>query len=217
MIDDLERELGRLSDEGKNTVLSALDSGRFLILWTMLDRLVEQRPFTRHAAKPAQTELPKNVAKALRRLDRRLEEAAALPPGPDRDTALHEARKADKLVRYMTDIAAPVIGKPAKRLRRQAKKLQDLLGDYQDAVIARSLLHRLSEAAHASGHPDFVYDLLDALERAHEERVLRKLPSRVERLHDDRALSWLPARHHAQSSEAGQDAGELAGSVSRAG
>jgi CHAD domain-containing protein len=217
MIDNLELELGRLSDEGKNTVLSALASGRYLMLSAMLDQLVEQPPLSSRAAKPAQTELPKNVTKALRRLDRRLEEAAALPPGPDRDAALHEARKADKLVRYMTDIVAPVIGKPAKRLRRQAKKLQDLLGDYQDAVIARSLLHRLSEAAHARGHPDFVYDLLDALERAHEERVLRKLPSRVERLHDDRALSWLPQRHHAQGPDARQEVDELAENISRAG
>lgn len=191
LINDLERELARLADDGKHTVLAALDDDRYAALHDMLDRLLEAPPLTHRAARPASTELPRNVGKALRRLDRRLEAAAALPPGTERDAALHEARKADKLVRYLTEIVAPVAGEPAARLRRQAKKLQDLLGDYQDAVIARSLLHRLSEAAHANGQADFLYDLLDALERAREARVLHKLPRRVERLHDVRALSWL--------------------------
>jgi len=89
------------------------------------------------------------VAKALRKLDRRLATAAALPAGPQRDQALHEARKADKQLRYVTEIAAPSIGKPARRLAKQAKKLQDRLGEYQDALIARPVLHQLGAAAAA--------------------------------------------------------------------
>jgi CHAD domain-containing protein len=191
VIDDLERELGRLADGGKHTVQAALDNDRYRALLDALDRLLEQPPLTHRATSPAATELPKNIAKALRKLDRRLEAAAALAPGTERDTALHQARKADKLVRYITETVAPVAGEPAGRLRRQTKKLQDLLGDYQDAVIARSLLHRLSEAAQANGQANVVYELLDALEQAREARVLNKLPRRVQRLHNDRTLSWL--------------------------
>ena len=136
------------------------------------------RPHER-AARPRAEELPKSVAKALRKLDRRLAAAQALPAGPERDEALHEARKADKLLRYVTEIATPVIGKPARWLGRQAKKLQDLLGDYQDAVVARPLLHKLGATAVANGQPVGTYLLVDALEQIRTERVLAVLPNRL--------------------------------------
>jgi CHAD domain-containing protein len=188
----LHRELGRLAEQGKHTSLAALDSDRYTALQHRLDRLLAHPPFTERAARPAPTELPHSVAKAVRKLDRRLAAAAALPPGPERDEALHEARKADKQLRCMADIVAPVIGEPARRLRRQAKKLQDLLGDYQDAVIIRPVLHRLGAAARANGRPWATYHLLDALEHARTERILGELPKRLARLHDQRTIAWLP-------------------------
>jgi CHAD domain-containing protein len=103
---------------------------------------------------------------------------------------LHEARKADKQLRYVTEVAAPVLGKPARRLGRQAKKLQDLLGDYQDAVVTRPLLRELGSAAAAHGHPISTYYLVDALERVRTDRVLEKLPRRLSKLYA--AAAWLP-------------------------
>jgi CHAD domain-containing protein len=199
---ELENELGHLADQGKHTIQAALASDRYLTLQRMLDQLLTDPPLTHRAERPAPTELPKNLAKAVRRLDRRLADADAIAPGPARDEALHEARKADKQVRYMTEILTPINGKPAKRLRRQAKKLQDLLGDYQDAVVARPLLRKLSATAHANGQTAFTYHLLDALEHARTERVLRELPHRLARLHDDRTLSWLLQSRHTQSDRA---------------
>src|SRR5882757_3496740 len=199
---ELDHELGRLTQQGKHTAQAALASDRYLALQRLLDQLLADPPFARRADRPAPTELPKNLAKAVRRLDRRLAEAEAIEPGPARDEALHEARKADKQVRYMTDILTPVNGAPARRLGRQAKKLQDLLGDYQDAVVTRPLLQTLTEGAHANGHTPFTYQLLDALEQARTERVLRELPHRLARLHDDRTLSWLPQSRHTQADRA---------------
>jgi CHAD domain-containing protein len=193
---ELEHELGQLAQQGKHIIEAALASDRYRTLQRLLDQLLADPPFTHRTGRPAHTELPKNLAKAVRRLDRRLAEAEAIAPGPARDEALHEARKADKQVRYMTEILTPINGKPALRLRRQAKKLQDLLGDYQDAVVTRPLLQKLSTAAHAKGQTAFTYELLDALELARTERVLRELPHRLARLHDDRTVSWLlPSRH----------------------
>jgi CHAD domain-containing protein len=188
---DLERSLGRLAREGELTILAALDSDRYLALQDMLDELLTAPPWTRRADRPASVELPKSVAKAFRALDRRLHAAEVLPPGPSRDAALHEARKADKRVRYMTEVVSDVVGRPARRLRRQAKKLQNLLGDYQDAVVARPVLQQLSAAAHAYGHNGFTYGLLYAVEHNRAERVLNALPGRLERLRDDRTVAWL--------------------------
>jgi CHAD domain-containing protein len=188
---DLERGLGERAEVGEQTIHAALDSERYLDLQDMLDELVERPPLTHRAAKPALVELPKSVAKAFKKLERRLDEAVGLQPGPELDNALHEARKADKRVRYMSEIVAPLVGRPAKRLRRQAKKLQDLLGDYQDAVMARPVLRQLGCEAHAHGHNAFTYDLLDVLESARMERVLRELPNRLEHLRDEKTVAWL--------------------------
>jgi CHAD domain-containing protein len=188
---DLERSLGQLAEQGEQTIMAALNSDRYLALQHALDHLLEHPPLTRKAERPAETELPKAVAKAFRKLDRQLDAFTALPAGPDRDNALHEARKIGKRVRYMTEVATPVIGPPARRLRKQTKKLQDLLGDYQDAVVARPVLRQLAAAAHDEGHNAFTYGVLYALEHARMEHVLRELPTRLDRLHDDRTIAWL--------------------------
>ena len=196
----LERSLGELADEGERTIQAALNSERYLALRNMLDQLLNQPPLTHRADRPAVRELPKSVAKAFRKLDRQLHAAAVLSPGPDRDYALHEARKIGKRVRYMTEVLAPVVGPPARRLRRQTRKLQDLLGDYQDAVVARPVLRRLAAAAHEDGHNAFTYGVLHAIEHARMERVLNELPHRLERLRDDRTLAWL---HHDLTERSG--------------
>ncbi len=96
---------------------------------------------------------------------------------------MHEARKADKQLRYVIEVAAPILGDKARQLGKQARKLQDLLGEYQDAVVTRPLLNELGAAAAAHGHPVSTYYLVDALERVRADRVLEKLPLRLSRLY----------------------------------
>jgi CHAD domain-containing protein len=190
VVDDARIELDQLVVHSSQTTRAALDSDRHTALRQALDWPPADPPFTERAARPAAEELPKSIAKALRTLDRHLVAAQALPAGTERDHALHEARKADKQLRYVIEVAAPVVGKPARRLGRQAKKLQDLLGDYQDAVVTRPLLQELGSAASANGHPTSTYYLVDALERVRTDHVLEKLPRRLSRLYDEAA--WLP-------------------------
>ena len=103
---------------------------------------------------------------------------------------MHDARNPDKRLRYVMRVAAPVLGDQARRLGRQARKLQDLLGEYPGAVATRPLLHDLGAAAAANGHPISTYYLVDALEQVRTDRVLEKLPHRLSRLYD--AAAWLP-------------------------
>ena len=190
VVDDARTELDQLVAHGSHTTLATLDSDRYAALRQALDQLLAEPPFTERATRPAGEELPKNIAKALRTLDRKLVAAQALPPGPERDQALHDARNADKRLRYVIKVAAPVLGDQARRLGRQARKLQDLLGEYQGAVVTRPLLHDLGAAAAANGHPISTYYLVDALEQVRTDRVLEKLPHRLSRLYD--AAAWLP-------------------------
>jgi CHAD domain-containing protein len=192
VVADLREAVRRLDREGAETITVALDSPRYEALLQALDQLTDDPPRTRRADEPAHIELPMSLAKAVRALDRRLVEADGLAPGRARNEALHEARKADKRVRYMCELVIPVAGEPARRLHRQAEKLQKLLGDHQDSVVARATLRLLAAEAHAKGHSTFTYGLLYALEHQRAEQVTRELPDRLAQLRDPRTISWLP-------------------------
>jgi hypothetical protein len=75
--------------------------------------------------------------------------------------ALHDMRIATKRLRYVLELTAPLFGEPAERGAKQAKKLQDLLGEIHDCdvTIPRVERHiarlRLEDAAtlrEAAGH-----------------------------------------------------------------
>jgi CHAD domain-containing protein len=89
------------------------------------------------------------------------------------DPALHEARKSYKRARY----AVELLGTPQSvRLARRLTGLQDLLGHYQDTVVARALLRELGVRAQAQGENAFGYGLLHARQAAAADRDLDELP-----------------------------------------
>ena len=115
------------------------------------------------------------VAKAVRRANRSLRNADALAAGPERDEHLHEMRKAAKRLRYAAEAIRPVRGRPAKRLVRQVKAVQELLGEHQDSVVARGLLRELGASAPAGGGNGFAFGWLMRDEQARAERVEAQL------------------------------------------
>ena len=56
----------------------------------------------------------------------------------------HELRKKGKRLRYALEFLSDVYGEPAKDLIKSLKKLQDVLGDHQDAEVATSYLRELA-------------------------------------------------------------------------
>jgi CHAD domain-containing protein len=86
--------------------------------------------------------------------------AGHTPPGPPRELAYHEARKAAKRARYAGEAVSPALGRGARRFTRQMKKIQSVLGDHQDAVVARGVDRELGIGAHLAGENAFSYGLL---------------------------------------------------------
>jgi CHAD domain-containing protein len=111
------------------------------------------------------------------------------PAGEDRDRALHEARKAAERLRYPVEAAEPAVGKPATRLRKRLKPMQRVLGDHQDAVVARPVLRELGAQVHQEGDNGFTFGLLHAIES--DRAAERRLPDRWSRLQEARATGWL--------------------------
>jgi len=146
--------------QAREAVLEALDSGRY---GSLRDRIAEliAGPLPRpRAGRQAGDVLPREVRRSYRATARRMERARQAPPGPARDTALHQARKAAKRARYAGELAQPAVGQKAKRFTRQVKAVQTLLGDHHDAVIARQQERGLAVEAHLSGENAFTYGLL---------------------------------------------------------
>ncbi|MFE2738253.1 CHAD domain-containing protein [Streptomyces sp. NPDC059349] len=152
--------------ESHQRSLGALGSRRYLALLDSLAALGQQPPLRAKAGKAADKVMAKAVLKEFDRLAQRMAPALDLPPGPERDVALHQARKAAKKVRYAAEAARPTLGKPAKRLGKRVKAGQKVLGDHQDSVVARGTIRELAVAAQTSSEAGFTWGVLYGGEQA---------------------------------------------------
>jgi len=109
--------------------LSALDSPRYRELLSRLDEAVRQpRVVT------ANLSLPQIAARQFKSLRKAVK---ALPAEPS-DEELHAVRIKVKRARYAAELAEEEVGRSASRFVDKAKKVQDILGEHQDAVVAES-------------------------------------------------------------------------------
>jgi len=191
------QELDAQAAAGFDAALEALGGQRYTRLLADLERFLAEAPLSHKAASAAGTRIGKLVAKDRRRLRRAVD---ALPPPADdggaaRDAGLHEVRKAAKRLRYSAELAAGLpkgsggggaagqtSGKKrrrrAKRTATSARRIQRLLGQHQDSVVARARLVELAGRALPSGENGFSYGRLHAREEslaAASERDFLKL------------------------------------------
>ncbi|MFJ4519755.1 CHAD domain-containing protein [Streptomyces sp. NPDC088810] len=159
-----------------------LDSRRYLTLLDTLDALLADPPLRKAAGKKPAKPLGKAVRKDEKKLTAVLEHALALPPGQDRDLALHEARKKAKRTRYAAEAGTQALGAPAQGLTGAVKSLTTLLGDHQDSVMARRTLLELAAVAHAAGESTFTYGVLYAREEARAAALEAELPGRWKKI-----------------------------------
>lgn len=141
-------------------LIAVLDGKRYLELLEGLDALVTEPPLLKAAAGRPDKVIGAAVRNDFAKLSGLIEQALVLPPGGDRDLALHEARKRAKRTRYSAESAVPALGDPAAGLARSMKGLQTLLGDHQDSVMTREALRELARQAQAAGESSFTYGLL---------------------------------------------------------
>jgi CHAD domain-containing protein len=156
----VQRHFAPVRAAAREKALDALDSARYFTLLDDLDRLVTEPDRTGKAQQPAKDVLPAAVRRPYKQARRRMRKAWAASAHQSRDTGLHRARKSARRARYAGEVAAPALGKEAGRFANQMKKVQSLLGEHQDAVVARQLDRELGIAAHLAGENAFTYGLL---------------------------------------------------------
>jgi CHAD domain-containing protein len=116
-------------------LLAVLDSQRYLVLLDTIEQASGSLPVIR-----CDLGVEQMAAKQFRKLRRRVR---ALGPDPS-PRALHTTRIRLKRARYAAELAAATTGKPAKRVIKRAKKLQDILGQHQDAIVAQREIRKLA-------------------------------------------------------------------------
>jgi CHAD domain-containing protein len=158
----------------RETVLAALDSDRYFALLDALDELLDHPPLAASAARPASHTLPDEARRAYRRTARRMKRARHTQPGPAADIAYHEARKAAKRARYAGEAVSPAFGKPARQFTKQMKQVQTVLGDHQDAIVARGVDRELGVSADLAGENAFSYGLLYERETQRAGRLKKR-------------------------------------------
>jgi CHAD domain-containing protein len=161
-------ELDRLYREAHDRVLAELDGERYHRLVADLDALVANPPSTPRAGDRAGAVLPRLVGRSYTAVRRLVEQARALPAGPEREELLHDARKAAKAARYAGESVSGVFGSDATAFAGAMEEVQEALGEHQDSVLTRERLHALGTSA-TSAETAFLLGRLHALEEARAE------------------------------------------------
>jgi CHAD domain-containing protein len=175
----------------QQAAVAALDSPRYAAILDELQALMTAPPRGKAATAPAAQALPSAVRQAYRRTRRGMRRARQLPPGPERDARLHEARKAAKRTRYAAEVARPVAGKRAGRFAARMKAVQSLLGDHHDAITAQAAVREIGVTAHLAGENAFTFGVLH--QRAAQQAVAaqRQAAKAWKRAARGKARRWL--------------------------
>jgi CHAD domain-containing protein len=168
--DHIDQQLTRELGEHRTALLEAMAGDRYAELLTEATRWRDDPPFTAAAGRPAAT-LNEAIDRVERTLGKRLRRAAR-PLGTDEQ--MHGARKAGKRVRYAAEAAAARGNARAISLAKDTAKLQELLGEFQDSVVAAELLRRLATDAAGQGEYGFTYGVLVAEERQRADEARRR-------------------------------------------
>jgi CHAD domain-containing protein len=126
--------------ERMNELRVAMRSERYAALLAEIGRWRADPPFTAAAGRPAET-----LQAVVARMAKRLRKQVARATEADGDVEdMHRARKMGKRTRYAAEVTPT---KDHPELVRDATALQDVLGEFQDSVVATALLQRLAQDA----------------------------------------------------------------------
>ncbi len=132
--DDLFDIVDAQRARAQHRIVMALDGERYAKLLARLETAV-RRP----KVVATDLSLPAVAASQFKKLRKAVK---ALPKNPN-DIDLHAVRIRVKRARYAAELAQPIVGRPAERVVARTKKLQDALGEYQDAAVAEERLRTL--------------------------------------------------------------------------
>lgn len=113
--------------DARARMLEALAGDRYLQLLGTLEEATRSIK-----VRPTDTDLHSGAVRRFRKLRRAVRDL----PDPPGEGELHRVRRLAKKSRYAAEIVLPAEGKAAASFMKKMKRLQDVLGDLQDACVA---------------------------------------------------------------------------------
>ena len=164
--EEIAATLGRERSAAVDRLRKGMDTDRYQRLMRFLRSWRTAPPFT-DAASAKDSTVENYVTNAKRKADKRLRKA-----GDDVDR-LHRARKSMKRLRYAAELGEPADAKLGD-VASDAKHLQTVLGEHQDAIVAAEFL-AATAPSHGAGGSAFTYGVLMADELANAARIRTEL------------------------------------------
>jgi CHAD domain-containing protein len=187
----------RRVDAGK-ALGEALESDRYRRLLGALERSSE-RPVLEDAAwEPCRIVLSPLASAAWRRLKKAAGALRSSAPVEE----IHEVRKRAKRTRYTAELIAPILGDRANaraaRFIRRTTRIQDALGEHQDATVSIREIER--EVDNHADDPPFLEAAASLLETQHEAArdALDEFFKVWEKLDRKRLRRWMHVRSKAK-------------------
>jgi CHAD domain-containing protein len=191
-------QLGGEYDAARERLLEAMVTARYFALLDRLEQLEAEPPLAELAHGNARDVLAGHTQRSWRRLTRRASrvlesepEAEQTPSAPATAVGdsqfeaaaeqIHAARKSAKRARYVLEAVRPAMGRKARRLSKRLADIQEVLGTYQDTVVARAVIKRLCTEARHAGEDTFTYGVLYQAEADHGRQAMSQFPSAWQR------------------------------------
>lgn len=148
----------------------AMATPRYLALLRCLGEWQRQPPLTPAAHQPA-SRLVNYLDDAEHKSASRLRNAIRAGAS---DVELRRAHKAARRARYTAELSVRLLGKPARHVLKESKRLQAQLGEHHERVVAAGTLLRLGAGAESRvGESGFSYGILYCKQR-HEVEAGRQ-------------------------------------------
>ncbi len=128
---------------------ATLDSRRYFRLLIALERFAASPPPRRASGEAARSVAAvghRALKRAMRKLVKRGNAVGELPSADK----LHALRIRAKRLRYLLEALRPIIGGPGRKLTRQLVRLQDVLGRFNDAIVAAAAIRAFRDGPHAT-------------------------------------------------------------------
>jgi CHAD domain-containing protein len=146
----LDEYFSGLAATARPAALAALNSRRYLDLLAGLDTFLAAVESSTGSG-PSKKAVRKSLRSLSKSVRKRVRKAADASTRGERDELTHRARKRAKRMRYALESTRPLAPKASDRAHKKLKGFQDVLGEYQDAVVAREhILATVAEDQHSA-------------------------------------------------------------------
>lgn len=139
-LDPFRRHLEGLRADRRASLLSALDSPRYVRLLVRLEMFTSSKPPRQKAGTAGQEPIARQGATLVKQAFKHLRKAGKESDAIVAPEQLHNLRLRSKRARYLLEFLADLTGKPGRRLTKRLTRVQDVLGVINDSVVSAALV-----------------------------------------------------------------------------